>query len=115
MINMSDELTKVKLTIMMPSDKPNKNGTVFTKEAVENAVFNLHRNLPIICSDDGTNSKVVGATTGESHIVTWDSDNNVCKMTVDGVLFNCNPVIVVNEIEDGKISDFRIAGIGLTI
>ena len=111
---MEDELTKVKLTIMMPSDKPNKNGTVFTKEAVEDAVYNLRRNLPIIYSDDGTNSKVIGSTTGESHIVTWDSDNQAYKVTVDGVLFHCNPVIVVNEIEDGNISDFRIASIGLT-
>ena len=111
---MKDELTKVKLTIMMSLDKPNKNGSIFTKEAVEDAIFNLRRNLPIVYSNDGTNSKVVGATTGESHIVTWDSDNQVCRMTVDGVLFHCNPVIVVNEIEDGKISDFRIASIGLT-
>lgn len=111
---MSDKLTKVKLIIMMPSDKPNKNGTVFTKEAIEDAIYNLRRNLPIIYSDDGTNSKVIGSTTGESHIVTWDSDNQVYKVTVDGVLFHCNPVIIVNEIEDGKISDFRIASIGLT-
>lgn len=109
-----DELTKVKLTIMMPSDNPNKNGTVFTKEAVEDAIYNLRRNLPIIYSDDGTNSKVIGSTTGESHIATWDSDNQTYKVTVDGVLFHCNPIIIVNEIEDGKISDFRIASIGLT-
>ena len=112
---MKDELTKVKLKIMIPSDKPNKNGTVFTKEAVEDAVYNLSKNLPIIYGDDGTNSKVIGVTTGESHIVTWDSNNQTYKVTVDGVLFHCNPVIVVNEIEDGKISDFRIASIGLTI
>ena len=111
---MSDEFTKVKLTMHMSFDKPNKNGSVFTKEAVEDAVCNLHRNLPIIYSNDGTNSKVVGATTGESHIVTWDSENQVCKMTVDGVMFNCSPLIAVKEIEDGKISDFQIVSIGLT-
>ena len=111
---MKDELTKVKLTMHISFDKPNKNGSVFTKEAIEDAFCNLRRNLPIIYSNDGTDSKVVGVTTGESHIVTWDSDNQAYKMTVDGVLLNCKPVIVVNEIEDGKISDFRIASIGLT-
>lgn len=111
---MKEELTKVKFTISIPYDKPNKNGTMFTKEAVDDAICNLRRNLPIVYNDDETNSKVVGVTTGESHIVTWDSDNQAYKMTVDGVLFHCNPVIVVNEIEDGKISDFRIASIGLT-
>ena len=111
---MKDELTKVKLTMNISFDKPNRNGSVFTKEAVEDALCNLHRNLPIIYSDDGANGKVVGATIGESHIVTLDSDNQVCKMTVDGVLFDCNPLIVVKEIEDGKISDFQIVSIGLT-
>ena len=111
---MANELTKVKLTMHMSFDKPNRNGSVFTKEAVENAFFNLRKNLPIIYSEDGTNGKVVGVTTGDSHIVTWDNENKVYNMTVDGVLFDCNPLIVVNEIEDGNISDFRIVSIGLT-
>lgn len=111
---MVDELTKVKLTLRLPVGEPNKNGSVFTKEAVENALCNLQRNLPIICNDDCAYGNVVGATTGESHIVTFDSDNQAYNMTVDGVLFDCSPLIVVNEIEDGKISDFRITSIGLT-
>lgn len=111
---MKREFTKVKLTMHMPFDKPNKNGIVFTKEAVEDAVCNLHRNLPIVYSNDGSNGKVVGVTTGESHIVTYDNDNQICKMTVDGVLFDCNPLIAVKEVEDGKISDFQIVSIGLT-
>lgn len=107
---MAEELTKVKLTIHIPFGKPNKNGCVFTEEAVEDAVNHLQRNLPIIYEDE----KVVGSTTGNSHIVTWDSENQVCKMTVDGVLFDCQPRIIINEIEDGEISDFRITSIGLT-
>lgn len=112
---MKEELTKVKLTIPLSFDKPNKNGSVFTEEAVENAISHLRKNIPIICQDDESYEKVVGTTTGDSHIVTWDFENQVCKMTVDGVLFDCNPRIVVNEIEDGEISDFRITSIGLTL
>ena len=113
---MNDEMTKIKLTLHMPFDKPNKNGTVFTKEAVENAINNISVNMPIIYRDSKSeyDSKVVGATTGDSHIVIWDSENQVCKMTVDGVVFYSGANIVVNKIEDGKITDFRIESIGLT-
>lgn len=111
---MKDELTKVKLTIHIPFDKPNKNGSVFTKEAVENAVVNLNKNLPIIYRDNKSRfqDKVIGATTGNSHIVNWDFENKVCKMTVDGVMFHCGAEIIVNEMKDGEISDFRITSIG---
>lgn len=109
------ENTKVKITIPIPIDKPDCNGCVYTKEAVESAVNNLGTNLPIVYGDNETDAKVIGMTTGSSHIVTFDSDNQVCKMTVDGVVFYSGAEIFVNEIKDGKISDFRIASIGLTI
>ena len=107
--------TKVKLTIHIPFNRPDLNGCVFTEKAVENAVNNLQTNLPIVYKDNECETKVIGATTGNSHIVTWDFENQVCKMTVDGVIFYSGADIVVNEIDDGKISDFRIASIGLTI
>lgn len=111
---MGNELTKVKLTMYMPFNKQTKNGNIFTEEAIKDAVYNLHKHLPIIYSDDGANGRVIGTTTGKSHIVTYDADNQSYKITVDGVLFNCNPIIRVNEYEDDKITDFRIASIGLT-
>lgn len=109
------ENTKVKITIPIPIDKPDANGHIFTEEAVENAVGNLRKNLPIIYGDDDGYAKVIGSTTGDLHIVSWDSENQVCKLTVDGVVFYSGADIIVNEIEDGKITDFRIASIGLTI
>ena len=114
---MSEEFVKVKIQIPITFDKPNKNRTVFTKEAVENAISNVPVNMPIIYRDDKSeyDGKVVGATIGNSHIVTWDSENQVCKMAVDGVIFNSGVEMVVNKIEDNKITDFRITGIGLTV
>ena len=103
------ELTKVKLTIHLPFGKQNKNGSVFTEEAVEDAVNHLRKNLPIVYEDE----KVVGSTTGDSHIAIWDFDNQVCKMTVDGVLFDCDPKIIINESKDGEISDFQIVSISI--
>lgn len=113
---MKDELTKVKLTIHIPFDKPNKNGSVFTEEAVENAIANLNANLPIIYKDNKSRfqDRVIGATVSNSPIVNWDFENQVCKMTVDGVMFHCGAEIIVNEIEDGQISDFKITSIGFT-
>ena len=114
---MKDEMTKVKLTMHIPFDTPNRNGTVLTKEAVENAIYNIPTNMPIIYRNnkDEYNEKVIGATIDNSHIVIWDSENQVCKMTVGGVMFHCNPLITINETEGNKITDFRIASIGVEL
>lgn len=106
--------TKVKITIPFAFNKPNANGTVFTEEAVERAVSDLRRNIPIIFGD-GMDAKAIGYTTGISHIVTWDSENQICNVTVDGILMNGGATIIVNESEDNQITDFRIAGIGVSV
>lgn len=108
------ETSKVKITIPFTFNKPNANGVIFTEEAVERAVSNLHKNIPIVFGD-GVNAKAIGFTTGTSHIVTWDSENQVCKVTVDGVLMNSGASIVVNEMENDQITDFRITGIGVSV
>lgn len=113
---MRTEGIKVKITIPFPVEKPDRNGVMYTKEAVENAVNNLNKNLPIIYRDgkkeiDGI---VVGTTTGDSHIVTWDSKNQVCNVTIDGVVFYGGTSCAVGEIKDGVVTDFRITGFGLS-
>lgn len=101
---------KVKLTIPIPIGRPDRNGVMYTEEAVENAVNNLHKNLPIV-NDDGV---VVGTTTGDTHIVTWDSEKQVCNVIVDGVVFLGDTECVVNKIENGAVTDFSITGFGLS-
>lgn len=109
------ENTNIKLTIPIPIDNPDKNGVVYTKEAVENALNNLQTNLPIVYKGDVEEEEsLIGVTTGKTHIVSWDSDNQVCKVTIDGTLYYSGAEIVVNEIENGEITDFRIKSIGLT-
>ena len=109
---MRTENIKVTITIPIPYNKPDKNGNIYTKEAVEKAVNNLHKNLPIIFRDE-SEEKVIGTTTGDSHIATWDFENQVCKLTVDGeVLFGGTECLY--EVEDGKVTDFQIIGIGLS-
>lgn len=106
--------TKVKITIPFAFNNPNANGTVFTEEAVERAVSGLRQNIPIVFGD-GMDAKAIGYTTGTSHIVTWDFENQVCKVTVDGLLMNSGATIIVNESEDNQVTDFRIVGIGVSV
>jgi hypothetical protein len=112
---MENEMIKVKLTMCIPFDKPTRNGTIFTKEAVANAVNNIPLNMPIVCKDSKSEyaTKVIGTTTENSHIVTWDFENQTCKVTVDGVVFHSGAEIIINGVEGDKISDCRIAGIGI--
>lgn len=101
---------KVKITIPILYDKPDKNGNIYTKESVEKAVNNLRKNLPIIFRDE-SEEKIIGVTTGDSHIATWDFQ--VCKLTVDGeVLFGGTECKC--DIDNGKIVDFEIVGIELS-
>lgn len=113
---MIEENIKVKITIPIPFDKPDENGYVFTKEAIRNAVNNLHKNLPIIYRENGKeiDGVFVGTTTGSSHIVTWDLKNQVCKITVDGIVFFGGTECIINEIKDKKVTDFKITGISLS-
>lgn len=110
---MRTEDIKIKITIPIPFDRPDQNGVIYTKEAVENAVNHLHKNLPIINRDKG-NEEVIGVTTGDSHIATWDFENQVCKVTIEGAVFYGGTECIVNEIKDGKVTDFEIVGIGLS-
>lgn len=109
------ENAKIKLTLPIPIDKPDANGIMYTEEAVSNAINNLQSRLPILFKENAeSDAKVIGAT-GTQCIVSYDSENQVCKLTIEGVVFYSGAEIIVNEMtEDGKITDFRIASIGLT-
>ena len=105
---------KVTMTIPIPYDQPDKNGNIYTKEAVEKAVNNLHKYLPIIFRDK-SKEKVIGSTTGDSNIATWDCENQVCNLTLDGEIFvsGTNSECIVDR-EKGKIVNFEIVGIGFS-
>ena len=112
---MRTQNSKVKITIDIPFGIPDCNGIIHTKEAVEKCVYTLLKGTPIVFADDENERKVIGTTTGDSHIVSWDSENQICKVTLDGVVFYAGADIIVNEMEDGKITDCEIRSIGLTI
>ena len=103
---------KVTMTIPIPYDQPDNNGDIYTKEAVEKAVNNLHKYLPIIYRGE-SEEKVIGTITGDSHIATWDFENQVCNLTVNGEVFFGGTECIA-DIDNGKIVNFEIVGIGLS-
>lgn len=114
---MREENIKVKITIPFPFGKPDKNGNIYSEEAVKNAVNNLHKELPIIYRDNESYSdgKIIGNTIGNSHIVTWDFDNQTCNVGLEGIIYFGGTSCIVNEINEKVITDFRITGIGLSL
>lgn len=112
---MRAEGIRVKLTIPFPYDTPDKNGVVYSKEAVERAVNNLHKGLPILYRGnvEDNNATIIGATCGDTHIVTWDTDKCVCNVTVDGMLF-AGGTECTADIENGTVTDFTITGFGIS-
>lgn len=107
--------TSVKFTIPIPINKPNANGVVYTADAIKNALNNFRPHLPIVYKEDTDSDEMVIGATGASNIATWDFENQVCNVEIDGVIFYSGAEIIINNIEDGKITDFEIASIGLTI
>lgn len=108
---------EVKITIPIPIGKSNCNRVIYTEEAIKNALTNLQTNLPILYKENTeTDAKVIGTTIDKPYTVIWDYDNQVCKVSIDGIIFYGGCGMVVNEItEDGKISDFKITSVGLTM
>lgn len=111
---MKNEEVKVRIQIPITFDKPNRNGSMITKEAIENAFNNSAKNAPIIYKDkEGKLQDVVIGNITDS-VASWDFENQVCIMTIEGIVYHVGARVIINKIEDGKISDFTIHSIGLT-
>ncbi len=116
---MRTENMNVKLSIPIPINKPDKNGVIYTEEAIEKAICALNTNLPIMYRDNEKdivdNSIVIGNTTGSCHMVHWDFENQVCNLVVDGQIYFGGTYCEVNEIQDNVVKDFRITSIGIGV
>ena len=104
--------TKIKLTIPIPIDRPNANGVIYMEDAVSKAMSILNKNLPILYRSN-SDEKVIGTTTGSCHMIHWDFENQTCNLEVDGTLFSSGVDIMINEVKDGKITNFKITNIGI--
>lgn len=111
---MRSKMLKTSIEIEFPFNKPDLNGVMYTKEAVENAVNNFSK-VPIIFSSNDGESKIIGSTIGDSYAVTVDEENGVCKFTVDGVIYSGGTECINVEFNlEDKIDSFEICSIGFS-
>lgn len=107
---------KIKLALTIPFGHPDKNGIVYSKEAVEKAVESFNRELPIIFrgNDSRGDGVVIGNTIGETCSTLWNDEYQVCEAIVSGNVYFGGTECVVNEIKDGVVTDFDIVSVGLS-
>lgn len=105
---MRSENIKVKFTIPFPCEKPDLNGNVYTKEAIENACKNL-KNIPIGIYDDDGQFIPIGVTQDTRLIKDGDS----FVLSGVGSIFHGGTDEMIS-IENGKIVDMRTNAIGFT-
>lgn len=103
---MSDK-TEISITMKLPLNKPSRNGTVFTEEAIKNALkSDSFSKCPIVTyGDDGT-QHIVGVIKEQPYAVQKDEDGDI-KFTVDGLL----SIADTNEticISDNKVISVEI-------
>lgn len=111
---------KCSMTLRFPYDKPDGNGFIYTKEAVEKMIHSLSGNYPIKvtgrpCNINGDVCEIVGVTT-EPYSARWDEDEGVCVLTINGIIFHGGTECIVNEFTDDRAADdITITGFGLSI
>ncbi|MDE6148661.1 MAG: hypothetical protein K2F81_01000 [Ruminococcus sp.] len=107
---------QVQLAVVIPFGRSDKNGVVYSREAIEKAVNAFAGELPIIYRDNNTNKDgvVIGNTIGETCSVLWDDKYQVCEVIVNGNVYYGGTECIVNEIKDGIVTDFDIVSVGLS-
>lgn len=108
---------KIRLALTIPFGRPDKNGVMCSKEAIEKAISDFDGKTPILYRDDDScmDGVVIGNTIGEPCSVLWDDKNQVCKVIVNGNLYYGGTTeCIVNEIKDGVVTDFRITSVCLS-
>lgn len=110
---MKPQTSMIKLTLALPYDRPNHNGVVYTKEAIENAFANSAPYLPILIRNDATQKTEFIGSTGTTHSFDCDEKNKTCYVTIDGNIYYAGADIVINEMHDREVTDFEIRSISI--
>ena len=107
---------KVNFTMPIPFDRPDGNGNVYTREAIEKALHNFNNNnIPLLYrgNEEDSIDKVLGVVNILPDAV-WDDKQQICKIKIDGNIFYGGTSCIVNEIKGNTITDFTIISIGLS-
>lgn len=101
--NPNDIDTKLIFTIPYIS---RHNGVYCTKEAIENAAKNIGT-IPIVDDD----SRVIGLACGplsSTEAIEWDDENKLCRITIDGMLYDVGTKIYSYEMANEEIASMDI-------
>ena len=101
----------IEITIKIPVEfgKPDKNGVIYTRKAVEKALC-TYASRPILVIDNSGNKSVIGITSNKNAKLLLE--NSKYKIIVDGIIKyggsseNC-------EIENKIVKDFTITSVGI--
>ena len=80
---------KIQLTIPYPINIPDGNGTIYSKESIENAIGKMREGIPIMFrrNDSDDDGIVIGGTTENAKIIGFSEDGSVCNVLVNGVIY----------------------------
>ena len=101
----------IEVTFKIPVEfgKPDKNGVIYTRKAVEKALC-TYASRPILVIDDSGNQSIIGVTSNKNAKLLLE--NSKYKIVVDGIIKyggsseNC-------EIENKIVKDFTITSVGI--
>lgn len=106
---MRQENIEVTFKIPVDFEKPDDNGVIYTREAVEKALC-TYASRPILVIDNSGNKSVIGITSNKNAKLLLEDSKY--KIVVDGIIKyggsseNC-------EIENKTIKDFTITSVGI--
>lgn len=92
------------LDLSMPYETSSRNGTIYTKEAVRNALANMEPGLPVLTGTESVGDCVRGITTSGAYDIRYDEINKRIAYKVDVRLF----VAQVERLEDGNIASIYL-------
>lgn len=113
---MRQENLKMQIALRFPFDKPDRNGVIYSKQAVERAISALQGKLPILYRDNDVclDGKAIGYTAGETASVLWDNDCQVCEVIFDAAVYYGGTECIVKSISNGVVTDFEITALGIS-
>lgn len=106
----------VSFTMNLPYDRPDKNGNIYTREAIENALKHCSEIVPIVeCFNNKLPEKIIGYTDGTPYAVQADEESKTIRYNIDGhILHGGLNGIVKDRNDKGEITEFEITSFGVS-
>lgn len=115
---MRAENIEVIFRIPIPIDRPDKNGVVYTKQAIEKAMLDVKdgklHGIPITFRDNSKTRSVVVGVTHNDYCVDWDYETQTCYLTAKGVIF-AGGTDEYADTEAKKVQSFNIRCLGIGV